>query len=185
DKREVSMDELNEAVERVMAGLKKKNRVMSDREKHIVAHHESGHALLAEVLPTTDRVHKVSIIPRGMAALGYTMQLPLEERYIVQRAEIWDKITVLFGGPAAEGVISGEISTGAADDRERATEIARRTIIQYGMSKTLGPQAYGRGREDARYLPGLVVESHERPYSEQMAEAVDAEVTVLLRRLYE
>src|SRR5215813_14686819 len=111
-----------------MAGLQKKNRVLSERERHIVAHHEGGHALLAEVLPTTDRVHKVSIIPRGMGALGYTMQLPLEEKYIVQRNELYDKITVLFGGRAAEQLIFGELSTGAADDLERATEIARRMI---------------------------------------------------------
>src|SRR5262249_33135217 len=185
DKREVSMDELNEAVERVMAGLKKKNRVMSDREKLIVAHHESGHALLAEVMPTTDRVHKVSIIPRGLGALGYTMQLPLEERYIVLRQELFDKITVLFGGRAAEQLIFGEISTGAADDLERATELVRRMIVQYGMSELLGPQAYARSREESRFLPGVVVQSNERVYSEQTAEGVDIEVTTLLRRLYE
>ena len=166
-----------------MAGLQKKNRVLSDREKHIVAHHESGHALLAEVLPTTDRVHKVSIIPRGMAALGYTMQLPLEERFIVQRAELLDKITVLFGGRAAEQIMFGEISTGAADDLERATELARRMIVQYGMSKKLGPQAYAHSREESRFLPGVVVQSNERVYSEQTAEGVDEEVTELLYRL--
>ena len=185
DKDAVSMEELSEAVERVMAGLQKKNRVLSDREKHIVAHHESGHALLAEVLPTTDRVHKVSIIPRGLGALGYTMQLPLEERYIVQRPELFDKITVLFGGRAAEQIMFGEISTGAADDLERATELARRMIVQYGMSQNLGPQAYARSREESRFLPGVVVQSNERVYSEQTAELVDGEVTALLNRLYE
>jgi cell division protease FtsH len=184
-KESVSMEELSEAVERVMAGLKKKNRLMIDREKLIVAHHESGHALLAEVLPTTDRVHKVSIIPRGLGALGYTMQLPLEERYIVQRRELYDKITVLFGGRAAEEVMFGEQSTGAADDLERATELARRMILQYGMGDSLGPQAYGRSREESRFLPGVVVESRERLYSEQTAENVDAEVTALLRRLHD
>ena len=184
-KEEVSMEELSEAVERVMAGLKKKNRLMNEREKHIVAHHESGHALLAEVLPTTDRVHKVSIIPRGMGALGYTMQLPLEERYIVQRRELYDKITVLFGGRAAEQLVFGEISTGAADDLERATELARRMVMSYGMGDALGPQAYGRSREESRFLPGVVVESRERVISEQTAELVDSEVTQLLRTLYE
>jgi cell division protease FtsH len=184
-KDEVSMEELSEAVERVMAGLKKKNRVMSDREKTIVAHHESGHALLAEVLPTSDRVHKVSIIPRGMGALGYTMQLPLEERYLVQRRELYDRITVLFGGRAAEQVVFGEISTGASDDLERATELARRMIVQYGMSEVLGPQAYGRSREESRFLPGVVVESRDRLFSEQLAESIDGELTMLLRRLYE
>jgi cell division protease FtsH len=184
-KEEVTMEELSEAVERVMAGLKKKNRAMNDREKQIVAHHESGHALLAEVLPTTDRVHKVSIIPRGMGALGYTMQLPIEDRYIVQRQEIYDKITVLFGGRAAEQIMFGEISTGAADDLERATELARRMILQYGMSESLGPQAYGRSREESRYLPGVVVERREHGFADQTAESIDAEVTALLRRLYE
>jgi cell division protease FtsH len=184
-KDEVSMEELSEAVERVMAGLKKKNRLMNEREKHIVAHHESGHALLAEVLPTTDRVHKVSIIPRGLGALGYTMQLPLEERYIVQRQELFDKITVLFGGRAAEQLVFGEISTGASDDLERATELARRIVMSYGMGEALGPQAYGRSREESRFLPGVVVESRERVISEQTAEAVDQEVTGLLRKLYE
>jgi cell division protease FtsH len=182
-KAEVSMSELSEAVERVMAGLQKKNRVLSDREKQIVAHHEGGHALLAEVLPTTDRVHKVSIIPRGLGALGYTMQLPIEERFIVQRAELLDKITMLFGGRAAERIMFGEISTGAADDLERATELARRMIVQYGMSKRLGPQAYAHSREESRFLPGVVVQSNERVYSEQTAEGVDEEVTELLYRL--
>ncbi len=184
-KDSVGMEELSEAVERVMAGLEKKNRIMNDREKHIVAHHESGHALLAEVLPTTDRVHKVSIIPRGLGALGYTMQLPLEERYIAQRQELLDKITVMFGGRAAEQIMYGEISTGAADDLERATALVRRMIVQYGMSETLGPQAYAHSREESRFLPGVVVQSNERVYSETTAENVDAEVTSLLRRLYE
>src|SRR5215813_13340006 len=134
-----------------MSGLQKKNRVLSEREKHIVAHHEGGHALLAEVLPTTDRVHKVSIIPRGMGALGYTMQLPLEERYIVQRPELYDKITVLFGGRAAEQLIFGELSTGAGDDLERATDMAGRIIVQYGIREQLGPQAYARYREESRF----------------------------------
>jgi cell division protease FtsH len=182
-KSEVSMQELSEAVERVMAGLQKKNRVLSDRERHIVAHHEGGHALLAEVLPTTDRVHKVSIIPRGTGALGYTMQLPLEEHFIVQRPELLDKITVLFGGRAAELIMFGEVSTGAADDLERATELARRMIVQYGMSKTLGPQAYAHSQQESRFLPGVVVQSNERVYSERTAEAVDEEVTDLLNRL--
>src|SRR5215813_13934401 len=168
-----------------MSGLQKKNRVLSEREKHIVAHHEGGHALLAEVLPTTDRVHKVSIIPRGMGALGYTMQLPIEERYIVQYRELLDRIVVLFGGRAAEELMFNEISTGAADDLEHATELARRMIVQYGMSSELGPQAYARSREESRFLPGVVVQSNERVFSEVTAEGVDAEVTSLLRRLFD
>src|SRR5215468_923057 len=122
-KDEVTQSELTEAIERVMAGLEKKNRRMNEREKKIVAHHESGHALLAEILPTTDRVHKVSMIPRGLGALGYTMQLPLEDRYLMTRQELYDKITVLMGGRAAEHCIFSEISTGASDDLQRATDL--------------------------------------------------------------
>jgi len=168
----------------VMSGLQKKNRVLSEREKHIVAHHEGGHALLAEVLPTTDRVHKVSIIPRGLGALGYTMQLPIEDRYILQYRELLDRIVVLFGGRAAEELMFNEISTGAADDLEHATELARRMIVQYGMSSELGPQAYARSREESRFLPGVVVQSNERVFSEDTAERVDGELTALLRQLY-
>jgi cell division protease FtsH len=150
----------------------------------MVAHHESGHALLAEVLPTTDRVHKVSIIPRGLGALGYTMQLPLEERYLVQKQELEDKILVLMGGRAAEQVTYGTISTGAHDDLERATELARRMVVQYGMGESLGPQAYPPVDRESRFLPGVVVPT-ERVYSERTAEAVDDEVNALLRRLYD
>jgi cell division protease FtsH len=113
------------------------------------------------------------------------MQLPIEDRYIVQREQLYDKMTVLFGGRAAEQVMYNEISTGAADDLERATELARRMVMSYGMGESLGPQAYGRSREESRFLPGVVVESRERVISEQTAEMVDAEVTALLRRLYE
>jgi cell division protease FtsH len=129
-------------------------------------------------------VHKVSIIPRGLGALGYTMQLPLEERYIVQRQELYDKITVLMGGRAAEQVMYGVMSTGAADDLERATQLARRMIVQYGMSDVLGPQAYAHGHEESRFLPGVVIPG-ERQFSEHTAEAIDVEVSTLLARLYE
>jgi cell division protease FtsH len=179
----VTMAELNEAIERVMAGLEKKSRRLSDRERKVVAHHESGHAILAEVLPTADRVHKVSIIPRGFGALGYTMQLPTEERYITQQRELLDKVTVLMGGRAAEEIFFGEISTGATDDLERATEIVRRMIIQYGMGTTLGPQAY-RPRDEGRFL-GPTGNVEARVVSDKTAESVDDEVTALLRRLYD
>ncbi len=180
----VGMAELNEAIERVMAGLEKKNRRMNEREKRIVAHHEAGHALLAEVLPTTDRVHKVSIIPRGFGALGYTLQLPLEDRYLMQQQELVDKITVLMGGRAAERTMFHEISTGAQDDLERATDLARRMIVQFGMSTALGPQSYASGAKEARFLPGVVMQG-ERVYSEHTAEIVDAEVKQLLARCFE
>src|SRR5262245_10351682 len=136
-----------------MAGLEKNNRRMNPREKDIVSHHESGHALLAEILPTTDRVHKVSMIPRGLGALGYTMQLPLEDRYLMTRTELLDKITVLMGGRAAERVVFGEISTGASDDLQRATDLARRMVMQFGMSTILGPQAVAHldGTQESRF----------------------------------
>jgi cell division protease FtsH len=178
--------ELNEAIERGIAGLEKKNRVLNAREKEIVAHHESGHALLAEILPTTDRVHKVSMIPRGMGALGYTMQLPLEDRYLMTRQELVDKITVLMGGRAAEQIVFGEISTGATDDLERATDLARRMVAQYGMSQVLGPQSLERlsGAQEARFLPGVTF-GVEKGYSERTQQLVDGEVAALCGQAFD
>jgi cell division protease FtsH len=186
NKDAVGPSELNEAIERGIAGLEKKNRLMNTREKEIVAHHESGHALLAEILPTTDRVHKVSMIPRGLGALGYTMQLPLEDRYLMTRPELLDKITVLMGGRAAEKVVFNEVSTGAADDLQRATDLARRMIAQFGMSTVLGPQSVEQlgGAADQRFLqvPQLVAE---RGYSERTQQLIDQEVSELLKRAFE
>ena len=186
NKEVVTRAELNEAIERGIAGLEKKNRLMNMREKEIVAHHESGHALLAEILPTTDRVHKVSMIPRGLGALGYTMQLPLEDRYLMTRPELLDKITVLMGGRAAEKLVFNEVSTGATDDLERATDLARRMVTQFGMSSVLGPQSVdhlGGGATD-RLLqsPQLLVE---RGYSERTQQLIDQEVSDLLRRAFD
>jgi len=183
-KFEVTMAELSEAIERVVAGLEKKTRRLNEREKRIVAHHESGHALLAEVLPTTDRVHKVSIIPRGVSALGYTMQLPLEDRYLMQRPELYDRITVLMGGRAAEQIVYREISTGGQDDLERATDLARRMVVQYGMSEELGPQSYGGSFRESRFLPGVMMPT-ERLYSEHTARIVDGEVLIVLQACLE
>jgi cell division protease FtsH len=182
NRESIGMSELSEAIERVVAGLERKNRRMNEREKNITAHHESGHALLAEVLPTTDRVHKVSLIPRGVGALGYTMQLPLEDRYLMTRAELLDKLTVLLGGRAAEQVIFNEISTGALDDLSRASDLARRMVTQYGMSETIGPQALSglAGGDDAPHLPGIRLGSHIE-YANRTEEAVDSEVGSLLR----
>jgi cell division protease FtsH len=180
----ITMQELNEAIERVVAGLEKKNRRMNEREKRIVAHHESGHALLAELLPTTDRVHKVSIIPRGLGALGYTMQVPLEDRYLVQRGELLDRITVLMGGRCAEETMFGEISTGAQDDLQRATDMARRMVTQFGMSEAIGPQSFGQAERESRYLPGVVMPS-ERVFSEKTAELIDRQIQELLEHCHE
>jgi cell division protease FtsH len=186
NKDAVTPSELNEAIERTIAGLEKKNRMLNAREKEIVAHHESGHALLAEILPTTDRVHKVSMIPRGLAALGYTMQLPLEDRYLMTRPELLDKITVLMGGRAAEKVIFNEISTGATDDLQRATDLARRMVSQFGMSAMLGPQSVehlGAG-SDSRLI-GAAQLFGERGYSERTQQLIDQEVSELLRRAFD
>jgi cell division protease FtsH len=185
-KTEVTQSEINEAIERVVAGLEKKGRALNAREKSIVAHHESGHALLAEILPSTDRVHKVSMIPRGMHALGFTMQLPLEDRYLMTRPELLDKITVLMGGRAAEKVVFDEVSTGATDDLERATDLARRMVAQFGMSATLGPQSVAHldGRAESRFLPGVSL-NDERGYSERTQETIDSEVADLLRLSFE
>jgi cell division protease FtsH len=185
-KSAVGREEINEAIERTVAGLEKKNRLLNAREKEIVAHHESGHALLAEILPTTDRVHKVSMIPRGYGALGYTMQLPLEDRYLMTRPELLDKITVLMGGRAAEKLIFGEISTGAADDLQRATDLARRMVAQFGMSPIVGPQSLQRseGAIEQKFLPGLNINA-ERNYSERTQQMIDAEVAHILNDTFD
>jgi cell division protease FtsH len=186
NKDAVTPAELNEAIERTVAGLEKKNRMMNVREKEIVAHHESGHALLAEILPTTDRVHKVSMIPRGFGALGYTMQVPLEDRYLMTRPELLDKITVLMGGRAAEKVIFNEVSTGAADDLERATDLARRMVAQFGMSSVLGPQSVTHlgSTTEQRFL-GVAGLGGDRGYSERTQQLIDQEVSELLRRAFD
>jgi cell division protease FtsH len=186
NKNGVTPSEVNEAIERTIAGLEKKNRMLNVREKEIVAHHESGHALLAEILPTTDRVHKVSMIPRGLGALGYTMQLPLEDRFLMTRPELLDKITVLMGGRAAEKVVFNEVSTGATDDLQRATDLARRMITQFGMSNALGPQAVEHlgVNLEPRFLPGVAALA-ERGYSERTQQTIDEEVTELLRRAFD
>src|SRR5690606_23706000 len=121
----VGMDDIDAAIDRVVAGLEKKNRLISPKEREVVAHHEAGHAIVAERVPTADPVHKISIIPRGVAALGYTQQLPTDDRYLLQRGELLDRLCVLLGGRAAEELVFGEISSGASNDLERATDIAR------------------------------------------------------------
>src|SRR5207237_10937228 len=138
DKDAIDMTDVDEAIDRIVAGLERKSRVISPREKEIVAYHEAGHALVAESRPHTDRVAKVSIIPRGVAALGYTQQLPVEDRYLMTRAELADRLDVLLGGRVAEALIFSDVSTGARDDLRRATDLARHMITQYGMRETLG-----------------------------------------------
>jgi cell division protease FtsH len=160
-------------VERIVAGLEKKNRILNAEERRIVAHHEMGHALVAMALPGTDPVHKVSIIPRGVGALGYTIQRPTEDRYLMTREELENKMAVLLGGRVAEEVCFGHLSTGAADDLVKVTNIARSMVMRYGMVKALGDVAYDEER--APFLGGVQVPGP-REYSEQTAREIDVAV---------
>src|SRR6266508_4406765 len=179
----VDMADLDEAVDRVIGGLERKSRVLSEKERDIVAHHEIGHALVASSLPQADPVHKVTIIPRGVGALGATYQLPLEDRYLLTRTELEDRIAVLLGGRAAEEVVYGEISTGAHHDLERATEMARLMVMQYGMSEQLGPMTFGGGQQ-AMFLRGAGF-GQEREYSEATARVIDNETRAIIDRIYD
>jgi cell division protease FtsH len=179
----VDMADLEEAVDRVVGGLERKSRVLSEKERDIVAHHEIGHALVASSLPQADPVHKVTIIPRGVAALGATYQLPLEDRYLLTRSELEDRIAVLLGGRVAEEVIYGEVSTGAHNDLERATELARLMVMQYGMSDQLGPMTFGGGQQ-AMFLRGSGL-PQEREYSEESARRIDGETRAIIDRIYD
>jgi cell division protease FtsH len=174
DKPAVTMTEFNEGVERVMAGLEKKRRVMSDEEKLRVAYHESGHALVAYSLPNTDPVHKVSIIPRGIAALGYTLQRPEGDRYLMTRSELESRIQVLLAGTVAEEIVFHDISSGAQNDLERASEIARSMVMEFGMSR-LGRVCY-RETPRSMFLAGVDGEPPYRICSETTAREIDLEV---------
>lgn len=178
NKNTVEHAELEEAVERVVAGLEKKNRVLSEEERKRVAHHEVGHALVALSLPGSDPVQKISIIPRGIAALGYTLQLPTEDRYLLTRSELESKIAVLLGGRVAEELVFGETSTGAADDLQKATNIAKRMIKDYGMSEKLGAVALDRTPQPAF----MQTKEFSSPpsYSEETAREIDEEVRQII-----
>ena len=182
DKNAVEMDDFEEAIDRVVAGLEKRNRMMNPREKEIVAYHETGHALVAEALPTTDKVHRVSIIPRGIGALGYTMQLPTEDRYLMTKTELEDRMAVMLGGRVAEGLHFQEISTGAQNDLYRATDIARSMVREYGMSEKLGPITFERERR-ALFLE-TIMSPGTRDYSEATALEIDQEVSLLVERAH-
>ncbi|MGH7316609.1 MAG: ATP-dependent zinc metalloprotease FtsH, partial [Candidatus Rokuibacteriota bacterium] len=179
----VDMADLEEAVDRVVGGLERKSRVLSEKERDIVAHHEIGHALVASSLPNADPVHKVTIIPRGVAALGATYQLPLEDRYLLTRSELEDRIAVLLGGRMAEEIIYSEVSTGAHNDLERATELARLMVMQYGMSEQLGPMTFGGGQQ-AMFLRGSGL-PQEREYSEESARRIDGETRAIIDGIYD
>ena len=163
------------AIERILAGLEKKNRLLSPKEREIVAYHEMGHALVALTLPGVDRVQKVSIIPRGVGVLGYTIQRPTEDRFLLTEDELENKMAVLLGGRAAERLIFGKVSTGAADDLAKVSDIARSYVAQYGMVGELGEVAYDR--QHSQFLQGAQPTGwRERSYSEETAREIDCAV---------
>ncbi|WP_090539234.1 ATP-dependent zinc metalloprotease FtsH [Nitrosomonas sp. Nm132] len=179
----VTMDDFNNAIERIVAGLEKRNRLLNPNERKIVAFHELGHAMVALALPGTDEVHKVSIIPRGVGALGYTIQRPTEDRYLMTRVELENKMAVLLGGRAAEQVIFNEVSTGASDDLVRATDMARAMVLRYGMSDALGNVAYDRER--SAFLQQGFPMPQSREYSEDTANKIDTAVRALVDQALE
>ena len=170
----VAQADIAEAIERVVAGLEKKSRVLNDKEKKIVAYHEVGHALVGFLMPGSGRVEKISIVPRGMAALGYTLQLPTEDRFLMDKAELQGQIASLLGGRAAEEVVFGSITTGASNDLQRATDLAEQMVMTYGMSEVLGPLAYHKGQQ-SMFL-GNEAPNPRRMVSEQTAQDIDREV---------
>jgi cell division protease FtsH len=177
----VEMEDFEEAIDRVVAGLARKSRYLSPEEKRRIAYHEAGHAICAAVFTPKEKVHRVSIIPRGVAALGYTLQLPEEEKYLLTKEELLAKICVLFGGRVVEELVFGEVSTGAQNDLEKATEIARAMVLDYGMSEVLGPQTF-RKREHLF----LDVPFKERELvSEETARLIDEEISKILKSCYD
>lgn len=175
----VEQSDFSEAIERVVAGLEKKSRVLNDREKKIVAYHEVGHAIVGAVMPGTDQVAKISIVPRGMAALGYTLQLPTEDRFLRNEAELKGQIATLLGGRSAEEIVFGSITTGAANDLQRATDLAEQMVTTYGMSKVLGPLAYDRGNQNS-FLDNGMMQNPRRAVSAETAKEIDSEVKGLV-----
>ncbi len=184
DKPAVTMREVDDAVDRITAGLEKKNRLINDKERTIVAYHEAGHAIVAERVPTADPVHKISIIPRGLAALGYTQQLPTEDRYLLTKQELMDRIAVLLGGRVAEEIVFDEISTGAGNDLERVTDLARRMVVEYGMSRELGPLNLS-GPRRSQFLQGAEPNGGAGNYSEETARLIDREIHGIVDGTYE
>src|SRR4029077_20185232 len=175
----VALADFTAAIERIVAGLEKKSRVLGQEERRRVAYHEMGHALVAASLPGVDPVHKVSIIPRGVGALGYTIQRPIEDRFLMTKEELESKMAVLLGGRAAELIVFNHLSTGAADDLRRVTDIARSMVTRYGMSERLGSVAYER--DPGNFLAGAdrPYPVREREYADETAAAVDEEVRAI------
>jgi cell division protease FtsH len=181
-KKAVGMDELDEAIDRVIAGLEKKKRLISPKEKQIVAYHEAGHAVVAETLPNTDVVHKISIVPRGIASLGYTVQLPTEDRYLMTKSELEDRLAVLLAGRVTEEMVFGDVSTGAQNDLMRATDIARAMVKEYGMSG-MGLMTYERPQNP--FLRGDNWLPTEKEYSDRTASEIDEEVKRILEEIHD
>jgi cell division protease FtsH len=181
DKEFVEMADIEEAIDRVIAGLEKKRRLMSKKEKEIVAFHESGHAIIASLLPNADPVRRISIVPRGISALGYTLQLPTEDRYLMTRTELLDRLAVLLGGRVAEEIVFGEISTGAHNDLQRATDIATSMVKEFGMSEKLGYVTFEKEKQPL-FLPSSLFPTRE--YSEDTAKQIDEEVKKIVDETY-
>ncbi|MBQ7154663.1 MAG: ATP-dependent zinc metalloprotease FtsH [Synergistaceae bacterium] len=182
NKDKIGMDELEEGIERVMAGPERKSRIISDHEKRIIAYHETGHAIVAKVLPGSDPVHKISIIPRGHAALGYTLQLPEEDRFLMSKSELMNRIAVLLSGRVSEEIVFNDVTSGAANDLERATQTARQMVTQLGMSDKIGLVKLGNKREEI-FLGRDI--SEDRNYSEEVAFKIDQEVKAIIDSCYD
>ncbi|MFZ2138704.1 MAG: ATP-dependent zinc metalloprotease FtsH [Xanthobacteraceae bacterium] len=182
---DVQMIDFTNAIERMVAGLEKRNRLLNPKEREIVAYHEMGHALVALTLPGTDPVHKVSIIPRGIGSLGYTIQRPTEDRFLMTRQELENKMSVLLGGRAAELTVFGHLSTGAADDLRKVTDIARSMVTRYGMSERLGSVAYDRDPRNFLTGPDLPPQPREQDYAEETAAVIDKEVRGIVQSAME
>jgi cell division protease FtsH len=185
NKREtVSQADFSEAIERVVAGLEKKSRVLNEKEKTIVAYHEVGHALVGAAMGAPEKIAKISIVPRGMAALGYTLQLPTEDRFLLSSEELQAEIATLLGGRSAEEIVFGSITTGAANDLQRATDLAERMVTMYGMSQVLGPLAYEKGQQNS-FLGDNMMMNPRRNVSDETAKAIDQEVKDIVEKAHQ
>jgi cell division protease FtsH len=181
NKEAISTLELEESVDRVIAGPERKSRKISPKEKEITAYHEAGHALVARMLPNADPVHKISIVARGMS-LGHTRQLPIEDRYLMTRAQFKDMLATLLGGHTAEELIFNEMTTGAQNDIEQATKIARAMVTSFGMSEKLGPRTFGE-KQEMVFLGREI--SEQRDYSDKIAEQIDDEVYSIIQQAHQ
>jgi cell division protease FtsH len=179
--KEVGLKELEDSIDRVIAGPEKKGRIISQKEKEIIAYHETGHALVAKMLPNADPVHKISVVARGMIG-GWTRFLPTEDRHLWTHSQFDDRLAVSLGGRAAEEIVFGEVTTGAQNDLEQSTNLARKMVTEYGMSDKLGPRTFGK-REELIFLGREIHE--QRNYSEKIAEEIDDEVKKLIEHAHE